>query len=74
MLRENHTVFLGKKYRFLRGSRINIRFDQNIDPCFTVNKIFKLSILFPAALHNISKKCMPFLNLPVFLVSGTLCF
>jgi hypothetical protein len=33
MLRENHAVFWGKKYRFPRGG-INIH--QNIDPCFNV--------------------------------------
>ncbi len=34
MLRENHAVFLGKKYRFLRGGGINIRFRPKYRPLF----------------------------------------
>ena len=40
MLRENYSVFLGGKYRFLRGGGGKILvFDQNIDPCLLFNRV-----------------------------------
>jgi hypothetical protein len=45
MLRENHAVFLGKKYRFLRGGGINIRFRPKYRPLLGhLPRFFKYSL------------------------------